>query len=91
MVGQELSEPKTPVEPAASVSGDTSQGISGSEEAGIPASISGGSVQQRMGYSFKVGISETDEERLYRLEKFRRPGTAPDPAETGEPGEGHGS
>ena len=36
MVGQELSEPKTPVEPAASVSSDTSQGISGSEEAGIP-------------------------------------------------------
>ena len=36
MVGQELSEPKTPVEPAASVCGDMSPGISCSEEAGIP-------------------------------------------------------
>ena len=36
LVGQELSEPKTPVEPAASVSGDMSPGISCSEEAGIP-------------------------------------------------------
>jgi hypothetical protein len=36
LVGQELSEQKTPEEPAASVSGNMSPGISCSEEAGIP-------------------------------------------------------
>ena len=62
-----------------------------SERIEIPASITGLPFYQRMGYSFKDGIRETDEERLYRLEKFRRPGSAPDHAEPAEPGEGHGS
>ena len=37
----------------------------------IPASITGLSFYQKMGYSFKDGKSEIDEEHLYRLEKFR--------------------
>ena len=37
----------------------------------IPASITGLPFYQKMGYSFKDGITEVDEEHLYRLEKFR--------------------
>ena len=37
----------------------------------IPASITGLSFYQKMGYSFKDGKNEIDEEHLYRLEKFR--------------------
>ena len=37
----------------------------------IPASITGLPFYQKMGYSFKDGKEEVDEERLYRLEKFR--------------------
>ena len=37
----------------------------------IPASITGLPFYQKMGYSFKDGTNEVDEERLYRLEKFR--------------------
>ena len=38
----------------------------------IPASITGLPFYQKMGYSFKDGITELDEERLYRLEKCRK-------------------
>lgn len=37
----------------------------------IPASITGLPFYQKMGYSFKDGKKEIDEEHLYRLEKFR--------------------
>ena len=37
----------------------------------IPASITGLPFYQKMGYSFKDGKDEIDEEHLYRLEKFR--------------------
>ena len=37
----------------------------------IPASITGLPFYQKMGYSFKDGKNEIDEEHLYRLEKFR--------------------
>ena len=37
----------------------------------IPASITGLSFYQKMGYAFKDGKNEIDEEHLYRLEKFR--------------------
>jgi ribosomal protein S18 acetylase RimI-like enzyme len=38
----------------------------------IPASITGLPFYQKMGYSFKDGITELDEERLHRLEKCRK-------------------
>lgn len=38
----------------------------------IPASITGLNFYRHMGYEFKNGKSILDEERLYRLEKFRR-------------------
>ena len=38
----------------------------------IAASVTGLPFYQRMGYSFKNGNAELDEERLYRLEKFRK-------------------
>lgn len=37
----------------------------------IPASITGLPFYRKMGYDFKNGCAELDEERLYRLEKFR--------------------
>ncbi len=37
----------------------------------IPASITACEFYRRMGYDFKNGIAEIDEEELYRLEKFR--------------------
>ena len=37
----------------------------------IPASITGCTFYQKMGYNYKNGIAEIDEEELYRLEKFR--------------------
>jgi N-acetylglutamate synthase-like GNAT family acetyltransferase len=37
----------------------------------IPASITGLPFYQKMGYSFKNGNTEIDEEQLYRLEKIR--------------------
>ena len=37
----------------------------------IPASITGLPFYQKMGYSFKNGNAEIDEEQLYRLEKIR--------------------
>ncbi len=37
----------------------------------IPASITGLPFYLKMGYSFKNGKNEIDEEHLYRLEKFR--------------------
>mgnify|MGYP002626254426 CR=1 FL=1 len=37
----------------------------------VPASITGLPFYQKMGYAFKSGDRELDEERLYRLEKFR--------------------
>ena len=37
----------------------------------IPASITGLPFYQKMGYSFKDGKAEIDEEHLYRLEKYR--------------------
>ena len=37
----------------------------------IPASITGLPFYRKMGYEFKHGCAELDEERLYRLEKFR--------------------
>lgn len=37
----------------------------------IPASITGLPFYQKMGYSFKDGKNEIDEEHLYRLEKYR--------------------
>jgi N-acetylglutamate synthase-like GNAT family acetyltransferase len=37
----------------------------------IPASITGLPFYQKLGYDFKHGCGQPDEERLYRLEKFR--------------------
>ncbi len=37
----------------------------------IPASITGLPFYRKLGYSFKNGNTELDEEQLYRLEKFR--------------------
>ena len=37
----------------------------------IPASISALPFYQKMGYTFKNGVDQVDEEQLYRLEKFR--------------------
>ena len=37
----------------------------------IPASITGLPFYQKMGYTFKNGNSQLDDERLYRLEKYR--------------------
>ena len=37
----------------------------------IPASITGLPFYQKMGYGFKNGCAELDEERVYRLEKYR--------------------
>jgi len=37
----------------------------------IPASITACEFYQKMGYDFKGGIKELDEERHYRMEKFR--------------------
>ncbi len=37
----------------------------------IPASKTAVGFYRKMGYSFKDGITETDEEQLYHLEKFR--------------------
>ncbi|EHN58538.1 MULTISPECIES: GNAT family N-acetyltransferase [Oenococcus] len=36
----------------------------------IPASITGLKFYEKMGYTFKNGISQVDQEGLYRLEKF---------------------
>ena len=38
----------------------------------IPASITGLPFYRKMGYDFKNGCAELDEERLYRLEKYRK-------------------
>ena len=37
----------------------------------IPASITAVNFYRKMGYDFKNGITEVDEEQLYHLEKFR--------------------
>ena len=37
----------------------------------IPASITAVEFYRKMGYDYKNGIAEIDEEQLYRLEKFR--------------------
>lgn len=37
----------------------------------IPASITACEFYKKMGYSYKNGVDKVDEERLYRLEKFR--------------------
>ncbi len=37
----------------------------------IPASISAVDFYKKLGYEYKNGIAEIDEEQLYRLEKFR--------------------
>ncbi|MDE7293586.1 MAG: GNAT family N-acetyltransferase [Oscillospiraceae bacterium] len=37
----------------------------------IPASITAVDFYRKMGYDYKNGIAELDEEQLYRLEKFR--------------------
>ena len=37
----------------------------------IPASVTGLPFYRKMGYDFKNGCAELDEERLYRLEKYR--------------------
>ena len=37
----------------------------------IPASITASAFYQKMGYNYKNGIQEVDEEGLYRMEKFR--------------------
>lgn len=37
----------------------------------IPASITALSFYQKLGYNFKSGLDQVDEEGLYRLEKFR--------------------
>lgn len=37
----------------------------------IPASITALEFYKKMGYSYKNGVSEIDDEQLYRLEKFR--------------------
>ena len=37
----------------------------------IPSSITAVEFYRKMGYDYKNGIAETDDEQLYRLEKFR--------------------
>ena len=37
----------------------------------IPASITAVEFYRKMGYDYKNGIAELDDEQLYRLEKFR--------------------
>ena len=37
----------------------------------IPASITASAFNQKMGFNYKNGIQEVDEEGLYRMEKFR--------------------
>ena len=37
----------------------------------IPASITAIEFYKKMGYDYKNGVAELDEEQLYRLEKFR--------------------
>ncbi len=37
----------------------------------IPASITAVEFYKKMGYSYKNGVAETDEEQVYRLEKYR--------------------
>ena len=37
----------------------------------IPASITACEFYRKMGYDYKNGVNETDDEQLYRLEKFR--------------------
>ena len=37
----------------------------------IPASITAAEFYRKMGYDFKNGIAEVDDEQLYRMEKFR--------------------
>ena len=37
----------------------------------IPASITAVEFYRKMGYNYKNGIAELDDEQLYRLEKFR--------------------
>ena len=37
----------------------------------IPASITAVDFYRRMGYDYKNGIAEVDDEGMYRLEKFR--------------------
>lgn len=37
----------------------------------IPASITALKFYQKMGYTFKNGMNQVDEEQLYRLEKWR--------------------
>ena len=39
----------------------------------IPASITAVEFYRKMGYDYKGGVKALDEERLYRLEKFRNP------------------
>lgn len=39
----------------------------------IPASITACGFYRKMGYDYKGGVTRPDEERLFRLEKFRRP------------------
>ena len=50
----------------------------------IPASITGLPFYRKMGYDFKNGRAEMDEERLYRLEKFRTPLSVRQVADPGE-------
>ena len=38
----------------------------------IPSSITGCQFYRKFGYDYKNGIAELDDERLYRLEKFRK-------------------
>ncbi len=42
----------------------------------IPASITGLPFYLKMGYTYKNGITEPDQERLFRLEKVRNPSNA---------------
>ena len=37
----------------------------------IPASITAVEFYRKMGYDYKNGLAELDDEQLYRLEKFR--------------------
>ena len=37
----------------------------------IPSSITAVNFYRRMGYDYKNGIAEVDDEHVYRLEKFR--------------------
>ena len=41
------------------------------ERVEVPASITGVGFYRKLGYEYKNGIDNPDEERLYRLEKFR--------------------